>query len=157
MKRHTAEEIIPKLRQAEADLAQGLTIAQVCQRLAISEQTLHRWRNQYGGLKQDEAKRLKEREAENARLKRLVAEQAQDKQMLQRELRRVATSRLPCAGTTPLDAATDTENLRGRRAFAERTQSGDSGNTCPRPDSAALRRDEDTSITIDPTLTAPGT
>ena len=49
MKRHTAEEIIPKLRPAEADLAQGLTIAQVCQRLAISEQTLHRWRNQYGG------------------------------------------------------------------------------------------------------------
>ena len=46
MKRHTAEEIIPKLRQAEADLAQGLTIAQVCQRLAISEQTFHRWRNQ---------------------------------------------------------------------------------------------------------------
>lgn len=83
MKRHTAEQIIPKLRQAEADLAQGLTIAQVCQRLAISEQTLHRWRNQYGGLKADEAKRLKELEAENARLKRLVAELALDKQMLQ--------------------------------------------------------------------------
>jgi putative transposase len=83
MKRHTAEEIIPKLRQAEADLAQGLTLAQACQRLAISEQTLHRWRNQYGGLKADEAKRLKELEVENARLKRLVAELALDKQMLQ--------------------------------------------------------------------------
>src|SRR4051795_12563010 len=83
MKRHTAEEIIPKLRQAEADLAQGLGIAQVCQRLGVSEPTLHRWRNQYGGLKQDEAKRLKELEAENARLKRLVAELALDKQMLQ--------------------------------------------------------------------------
>lgn len=82
MKRHTAEEIIPKLRQAEADLAQGLTIGQVCQRLAISEQTFHRWRNQYGGLKADEAKRLKELEAENVRLKRLVAELALDKQML---------------------------------------------------------------------------
>ncbi len=83
MTRHTAEEIIPKLRQAETDLAQGLTIAQVCQRLAISEQTFHRWRNQYGGLKADEAKRLKELEAENARLKRLVADLALDKQMLQ--------------------------------------------------------------------------
>jgi transposase-like protein len=83
MKRHTAEEVIAKLRQAEADLAQGLNIAQVGQRLGVSEQTLHRWRNQYGGLKADEAKRLKELEAENARLKRLVAELALDKQMLQ--------------------------------------------------------------------------
>jgi putative transposase len=83
MKRHTAEEIIPKLRQAESDLALGLSVAQVCQKLGVSEQTLHRWRNQYGGLKQDEAKRLKELEAENARLKRLVAELALDKQMLQ--------------------------------------------------------------------------
>src|SRR5579885_1082987 len=83
MKRHTAEEVIAKLRQAEADLAQGLSIAQVGQRLGASEQTLHRWRNQYGGLKADEAKRLKELEAENARLKRRAAELALDKQMLQ--------------------------------------------------------------------------
>ena len=83
MKRHTAEEVIAQLRQAEADLAQGLGIAQVCQRLGVSEQTLHRWRNQYGGLKQDEARRLKELEAENTRLKRLVAELALDKQLLQ--------------------------------------------------------------------------
>jgi putative transposase len=83
MKRHTAEEIIPKLRQVEADLTQGLTLAQLCQKLGVSEQTLYRWRNQYGGLKADEAKRLKEREAEHARLKRLVAERALDKQMLQ--------------------------------------------------------------------------
>lgn len=83
MKRPTAEEVIPKLRQAEADLALGLSVAQVCQKLGVSEQTLHRWRNQYGGLKQDEAKRLKELEAENARLKRLVADLALDKQMLQ--------------------------------------------------------------------------
>jgi putative transposase len=83
MKRHTAEEIIPKLRQAETDLGQGLTIGQVCQKLGISEQTFHRWRNQYGGMKADEAKRLKELEAENTRLKRLVAELALDKHMLQ--------------------------------------------------------------------------
>jgi putative transposase len=83
MTRHTPEQVIPKLRQAEADLAQGLSVAQVCQKLGVSEQTLHRWRNQYGGLKADEAKRLKELEAENARLKRLVAELSLDKQMLQ--------------------------------------------------------------------------
>ena len=82
-KRHTPEQVIQKLREAEADLANGLTLAQVCQKLAISEQTLHRWRNQYGGLKADEARRLKELQAENARLKRLVAELALDKQMLQ--------------------------------------------------------------------------
>jgi putative transposase len=83
MKRHTPEQVISKLRQAEADLAQGAGIAQVCQKLGVSEQTFHRWRNQYGGLKADEAKRLRELEAENARLKRLVAELALDKQMLQ--------------------------------------------------------------------------
>jgi putative transposase len=83
MKRHTAEQIIPKLRQAEADLAQGLTVGQVCQKLGISEPTFHRWRLRYGGLQADDARRLKELEAENARLKRLVAELALDKQMLQ--------------------------------------------------------------------------
>jgi putative transposase len=82
-KRHTPEQVIKKLREAEAALASGLSLAQVCQKLAVSEQTFHRWRNQYGGLKQDDAKRLRELEAENARLKRLVAELALDKQMLQ--------------------------------------------------------------------------
>ena len=81
--RHTPEQVIPKLRQAEADLGQGLSLAQVCQKLGVSENTFHRWRNQYGGLKTDEAKRLKELEAENVRLKRLVAELSLDKQMLQ--------------------------------------------------------------------------
>jgi transposase-like protein len=83
VKRHAAEEVIAKLRQAEADLAQGLSVAQVCQRLGVSDQTLHRWRNRYGGLKADEAKRLRELEVENAGLKGLVAELALDKQMLQ--------------------------------------------------------------------------
>jgi len=83
MKRHTPEQVIAKLRQAEADLAQGLGIAQVCRKLGVSEQTLHRWRAQYGGRKAAEAKRLKELEGENARLKKLVAELALDKQMLQ--------------------------------------------------------------------------
>ncbi len=82
MTRHTPEQVIPKVRQAEADLAQGLSIAQVCQKLGVSEPTLHRWRARYGGMKAEEAKRLKELEAENARLKRLVAELALDRQML---------------------------------------------------------------------------
>ena len=82
-KRHTPEQIIGLLRQAEADLGSGLGIAQVCQKLAISEATFHRWRNQYGGMKADEAKRLRELEQENARLKKLVADLSLDKQMLQ--------------------------------------------------------------------------
>ena len=83
MQRHTPEQVITKLRQADADLAQGLSLAQVCQKLGVSEPTLHRWRNQYGGMKADEAKRLKDLEAENGRLRRLVAELLLDKQMLQ--------------------------------------------------------------------------
>lgn len=82
-KRHSPEQVVLKLREAEAQLAQGATIGQVCQKLAISEQTFHRWRNQYGGLKADEAKRLKELDAENNRLKKLVAELLLDKKMLQ--------------------------------------------------------------------------
>jgi transposase-like protein len=83
MQKHTPDQIILKLRAAEVDLAAGMTIGQLCQKLAISENTFHRWRQQYGGLKADEAKRLKELELENERLKRLVAQLALDKQMLQ--------------------------------------------------------------------------
>ena len=87
-KRHGPEQIIRKLREAEAQLAGGATVGQVCQGLGVSEQTSHRWRNQYGGLKADEARRLKELEAENARLKRLVAELLLDKQMPQEVARK---------------------------------------------------------------------
>jgi putative transposase len=83
MTKHSPEQIIPKLRAAEVDLAAGLTIGQVCQKLAISEQTFHRWRARYGGMKADDARRLKELEVENERLKRIVAGLALDKQMLQ--------------------------------------------------------------------------
>ena len=81
--RHKPEQVIIKLRQAEAELAQGTSVGQVCQQLGISETTFNRWRLQYGGMKVDEAKRLKELEGENARLKKLVAELSLDKQMLQ--------------------------------------------------------------------------
>jgi putative transposase len=77
-KRHSPEQIVRKLRQAEARLAAGASIPQAARELGISEATFHRWRNQYGGMSISEAKRLKELEKENARLKKLVAEQALD-------------------------------------------------------------------------------
>ena len=85
-KRHTAEQIIRKLREADTMLAAGRTIGQVAQALEISEQTFHRWRNQYGGMKAEEAKRLKELETENRRLKKLLAEAELDKEILKEVL-----------------------------------------------------------------------
>jgi transposase-like protein len=82
VRRHSPEQIIAKLREADALLCNGATIGQVCQKLEVSEQTFHRWRNQYGGMKANEAKRLKELELENTRLKKLVAELTLDKAML---------------------------------------------------------------------------
>jgi len=81
-KKHTPEQIISKLREAEAALNCGSTIAEVCQKLAVSEQTFHRWRNQYGGMKSSAAKRMKELEEENRRLKQAVADLTLDKQIL---------------------------------------------------------------------------
>ncbi len=81
-KRHTAEQIIGKLRTAEIELAKGLTTAEVVRKLGITEQTYYRWRKEYGGLRLDQAKRLKELEKENTRLKRLVADQALDNAIL---------------------------------------------------------------------------
>ncbi len=77
-KKHTAEQIIGKLREAEVELAQGATVAQVCRKIGVTEQTYYRWRTEYGGLRVDQAKRLKELEKENNRLKKLVGEQALD-------------------------------------------------------------------------------
>jgi putative transposase len=85
-KRHSPEQIIRKLREAEAMLAAEKTIGQVCQSLEVSEQTYHRWRNQYGGMKAEEAKRLKELEVENKRLKKLLAEAELDKAILKETL-----------------------------------------------------------------------
>jgi transposase-like protein len=81
-KRHGAEEVVKKLRDADAMLAAGKDLAAVLQTLEISEATLNRWRNQYGGMKSEEAKRLKHLEEENARLKKLVAELSLDIAML---------------------------------------------------------------------------
>ena len=81
-RRHTPEQIIRKLREAERLLGEGRSIAEVTKALEISEQTFHRWRAQYGGMKADDAKRLKELERENARLKRIVADQVLENQAL---------------------------------------------------------------------------
>ena len=76
--RHTPEQIVRMLREAEAKLAAGSSAPQVAKQLGISEATFHRWKARYGGMGSQEAKRLKELEKENARLKKLVAEQALD-------------------------------------------------------------------------------
>ena len=81
-KRFTVEQIVAKLREAEKLQGQGMTIPQSCKKLGISDQTFYRWRLKYGALKEDEAQRLKALEQENARLKRIVAEQALDISML---------------------------------------------------------------------------
>ena len=80
--RHTPEQIISKLREAEVKLAKGTALAQVCKDLAITENTYYRWRREYGGMKLDQAKRLKELEKENGRLKCWLAEAELDKAIL---------------------------------------------------------------------------
>ena len=80
--RHTPEQIISKLREAEVKLVKGTALAQVCMDLAITEQTYYRWRKEYGGLRLDQARRLKDLERENGRLKRLLAGAELDKAIL---------------------------------------------------------------------------
>ena len=82
-KRHTAEEIVNRLREADVLLAKGQLVAQACKAIGVTEQTYYRWRREYGGMKVGQAKRLKDLEKENARLKRLLAEAHLDKAMLQ--------------------------------------------------------------------------
>jgi transposase-like protein len=81
-KRFKAEQIIRMLREADVEVAKGQSIAHVCRKLGISEQTYYKWRKEYGGMKVDKAKRLKELEVENSRLKKLVADLTLDKDIL---------------------------------------------------------------------------
>jgi putative transposase len=81
-RRHTPEQVIRKLREADRMLGEGATVPEVAKALEVSEPTYHRWRAQYGGMKADDAKRLKELERENQRLKRIVADQALENQAL---------------------------------------------------------------------------
>jgi putative transposase len=81
-KRHTAEQIISKLREAEVLLAKGTKLPQVCRKLGVTEQTYYRWRKEYGGVRTDQVKRFKEMEKENTRLKKLVADLSLDNAIL---------------------------------------------------------------------------
>ncbi len=86
-KRHGAEQIVGKLRQADVELGKGLKVPEVCKHLGISEQTYYRWRQKYGGMAPEMAKQLKALEKENVRLKKLVADQALDNQILKEAAR----------------------------------------------------------------------
>lgn len=77
-KKHTPEQIVKKLREAEMELGKGATVADVSRRLAVSEQTYYRWKQQYGGGQADQQVKVKELERQNARLKKIVADQAMD-------------------------------------------------------------------------------
>jgi transposase-like protein len=81
-KRFKAEQIIRMLREAEVELSKGQTVVQVSRKLGITDQTYYRWRKEYGGMKIDQAKRLKELEVENGKLKKLVADLSLDKEIL---------------------------------------------------------------------------
>ena len=81
-KRFTTEQIISNLREAEVELSRGKKVPQICKQLGVSEQTYYRWRKEYGGLRMDQAKKLRALEKENARLKKLVADMALDNDIL---------------------------------------------------------------------------
>jgi putative transposase len=81
-KKHTPEQIIMKLREAEVALSTGRTVVETVRQIGVTEQTFYRWRNEYGGLSVDQAKRLKQIEAENSRLKRAIADLTLDNQIL---------------------------------------------------------------------------
>ena len=86
-KRYTAEQIISKLREAEVLQSSGLSIVEICRQLEIKEQTYYKWRKEYGGMRVDQAKRLKEVEQENGRLKKLVADLSLDNAILKETVR----------------------------------------------------------------------
>jgi putative transposase len=87
-KKYTAEQIVAKLREAEVLLAKGMATAEVCRQLEITDVTYYRWRKEYGGLRIDQAKRLKELEQENSRLKKVVADLMLDKAILKEAARK---------------------------------------------------------------------
>jgi transposase-like protein len=86
-KRHSPEQVIRKLREADEDLAAGRTVEEVCKKLGVTTNTFYRWKQQYGGVQGNELKRLRELEKENTRLKKALADLTLDKQILQEALR----------------------------------------------------------------------
>ena len=86
-RKYTPEEVIGKLREAEVGLAQGRPVAEVCRQIGVTEQTFYRWRREYGGLRIDQVRRLKQVETENARLRRAVSDLTLDNQILKEAVR----------------------------------------------------------------------
>ena len=97
-RRHTPEQVVRKLREADRLLGEGNELPEVVKQLEVSEQTYYRWRNQFGGMKADDVKRLKELEAENARLKRIVADQVLENQALREVNREIGEPAAPAPG-----------------------------------------------------------
>ena len=106
-RRHTPEQVIHKLREAEIAIAEGSTVAEASRRIGVTEQTFYRWRSEYGGLRIDQARRLKRLESENDRLKRALADLTLDNQILKEV--EFATVH---GGTLP--TSVETKGLRGR-------------------------------------------
>ena len=138
-RRHTPEQIVRKLREVDRLVGEGQTVAEAAKQVEISEQTYHRWRNQYGGMKADDARRLRELERENARLKRLVA----DKELELDALREIAkgnwslcVKQEPCAERVHPRGA---DGRRRRRAGVS-DSGGPRGDSCPRAVCAGRRR-----------------
>ena len=112
-KRRTSEQIIAKLREAEVGLAQGQTVAQVCKAIGVTEQTFYRWRNEYGGLKVDQVKRLKQLEKENSRLRRAVADLTVDNQILKEAVGKLLS---PARGRKCVEHVIEALGVSERRA-----------------------------------------
>jgi putative transposase len=117
-KKHTAEQIVNLLRQVEVGVANGKSMAQACKEAEIVEQTYYRWRKEYGGLKVDQARRLKELEQENAKLKRLVSELSLEKLVLKDTLVSAVSQ-----GQSVTKHHGFAERLRGRSASCHITAS----------------------------------
>ncbi len=132
-KRHTAEEIVAKLRQVDVLTAQGRTVAEAIRQIGVTEITYYRWRSEYGGLKSDQVKRLKELEMENARLRQAVSDLTLERLILKEaasgtteprppsrlcgssdcHVWRLGTAGLPSSGSTPFHPAQDPQTAGG--------------------------------------------
>ncbi len=107
-KKELAEQIIPRLREVEVEVGRGKTVAEAVKKIGVTEQTYYRWKKKFGGLRIDQAKRLKELEKENTRLKRLLADAELDKAIL-----REAVSGITCGATTSWPTAPPTAGRFG--------------------------------------------
>jgi putative transposase len=114
-RRHTPEQIIRKLREADRLLAEGAEIADVARHLEVSEQTYHRWRDQFGGMKADDARRLKDLERENRELKQIVADKELENRACGRSRRKLVKRWAPCSFRRRLVAGRWVNGCRQRR------------------------------------------